>query len=818
VTRYGYDKAGHLTSETDPLDRITRRAWDKAGNLITIIDPAGHEQHMSYDADGRLTEWSADDAFTVSFSYDKAGRRTSMTDATGTTHYSYDSVGNLLSVTGPDGEAVTASYDAAGQRTSLSYPGGLTVGYGYDLNGRLTSLTDSRAGTAAYALDPDGRLITEQLPGGLARRYHYEAGLLRRFLVIRADHLVASATFTHDPDGRIASQRDDDGPREFRYDRAGQLVYAGRPGDELHLVYDAAGNRVLMRHGDTQTRYAYDAADQLTGQETDGRRVEFRYDSSGRLTEQTELAEGERRRAIRYNGFGWPVEVVLSGRDRRDGERDHRDDREVVSTTFDGDGLPAIVVLRTARGNDRTAGRDDRAAGRDERAGRDEEERAALVRYRWSTVDQIPQVLTQRASPELDDAERDRPGHLDADFAYGYGRTFASSPPAAAAFHHDAYLSAIRTPETADWVQASRYGVFGTPAREEDERAPELPRFGYRGELALGPAINLRARVYDSELGRFTSRDPLLSDSPVPGQDANPYLYAGNDPVNFTDPLGTLIVAPTGLTAVTARVPAAPPVSNATNVATGAVSAQAASGGDRTSLHNACTYVGAGVLAAQLAVQHGIPTRVQFELVIAGAPKRLMKQFPNIPSASQSRGRADLAITYATIGLTRVYIWETKSVASPAVLSVQARIANLEAEWYSTVFNQRAAEQMLSEFAEPGVPMAISAFLPLPPGFPGASGVYEVFSKPGVFGAILYQSFTDKIPPGVPVYEYQPEAKKVRQVSGPQPSPIGISAQKVALGAAGVVLIAGAAAGTVAAAADVGEILADIGEALLLAF
>jgi hypothetical protein len=50
--------------------------------------------------------------------------------------------------------------------------------------------------------------------------------------------------------------------------------------------------------------------------------------------------------------------------------------------------------------------------------------------------------------------------------------------------------------------------------------------------------IYLRARTYDSALGRFTTRDPasqFASRSPAVSR----YVYAGNDPLNFADPLGT---------------------------------------------------------------------------------------------------------------------------------------------------------------------------------------------------------------------------------------------------------------------------------------
>ena len=49
--------------------------------------------------------------------------------------------------------------------------------------------------------------------------------------------------------------------------------------------------------------------------------------------------------------------------------------------------------------------------------------------------------------------------------------------------------------------------------------------------LAAFGVVNLGARVYDPVIGRFLSRDPIL-------QASNPYVFAGNDPVNSSDPTG----------------------------------------------------------------------------------------------------------------------------------------------------------------------------------------------------------------------------------------------------------------------------------------
>ena len=48
-----------------------------------------------------------------------------------------------------------------------------------------------------------------------------------------------------------------------------------------------------------------------------------------------------------------------------------------------------------------------------------------------------------------------------------------------------------------------------------------------------------RARYYDAKTGRFITRDPIGFD----GGDANLYVYAGNNPVNWVDPLGLELIS-----------------------------------------------------------------------------------------------------------------------------------------------------------------------------------------------------------------------------------------------------------------------------------
>jgi RHS repeat-associated protein len=514
VTRYMHDKARRRISITDPLGRTTRREYDTAGNLAAIIEPSGRTIRMEYDSDGRLIRRFGEDGAEARYTYDKAGRRTSMTDATGKTRYEYDKVGRLVKVTEPDGGKLTAEYDKAGQRIELRYPDGSTVRYRYDLNGRLIELSDSEAGEAVYAVDPDGRLITEQLPGGWARRYHYDGGLLARFEEIRSAVPTTHARLSRDADGRITVQ--DDGDQEWRYgyDKAGQLVSielrrADKDIEETHIGYDIVGNRTtLVQHGEA-TRYLYDIADQLIAVESNGRRIDCGYDSKGRLVEEH---DGTIRHRIDYDGLGLPRETI----------RTRAWAIERLRSTYNGDGLLADLVLRAG---------DDAAPD-------------TKVHYRWSVGERVPEILLQQVRTEAPQANHTAPIGRDlasARFTYGYGRTFASTRYDSVNFARDVYGSAVCTEQTRPWVQASAYDAFGLAESVEPDRAPllcpEIPRFGYRGELAYGSMLNLRARTYDAALGRFTTRDPVS----VYGASSlanHPYAYARNDPLNKVDPLG----------------------------------------------------------------------------------------------------------------------------------------------------------------------------------------------------------------------------------------------------------------------------------------
>ena len=77
------------------------------------------------------------------------------------------------------------------------------------------------------------------------------------------------------------------------------------------------------------------------------------------------------------------------------------------------------------------------------------------------------------------------------------------------------------------------YDPFGVPDQLNGALANRLLFAGKRQDDDSG-GYDFRARHYDPSLGRFHQRDPLGWKDGV-----NLYLYAGNDPLGFIDPLGT---------------------------------------------------------------------------------------------------------------------------------------------------------------------------------------------------------------------------------------------------------------------------------------
>jgi RHS repeat-associated protein len=111
---------------------------------------------------------------------------------------------------------------------------------------------------------------------------------------------------------------------------------------------------------------------------------------------------------------------------------------------------------------------------------------------------------------------------------------------------HDDNLGSIETVTDAagKLVEHLKYSPFGARRDSQNLSAPvhQPPtdvRQGFTGhkhddEFGL---INMQGRMYDPQIGRFLSADPVVG-NPLSGQSYNRYSYVSNNPLTFTDPTG----------------------------------------------------------------------------------------------------------------------------------------------------------------------------------------------------------------------------------------------------------------------------------------
>ena len=104
------------------------------------------------------------------------------------------------------------------------------------------------------------------------------------------------------------------------------------------------------------------------------------------------------------------------------------------------------------------------------------------------------------------------------------------------------HLSSVRHATRHGTTQdVSDYGPYGLPTNTTGPITGTSAR-GYINEV-FDPETGLQylhARYYDPNLGRFLTADTW--DPMLPGVDFNRYAYAGNDPVNGSDPSGHVII------------------------------------------------------------------------------------------------------------------------------------------------------------------------------------------------------------------------------------------------------------------------------------
>jgi RHS repeat-associated protein len=305
---YSYDSRGVMTSESDPLARLTHYTYAQgrfAPLLAAITDNWNRVvSTITYDAADRTQSYTENgETYTYTYKYQGDPTETAKADSLGNTWvYRYGPTGPISDVIPPAGAAGGTLHKDYYGDTSLQQlidAVGVKTYYTYDAQGQIVSLTADYQGANAVRFDrtydPNfpARLTSETArnpstgavdPNWQSWRYdYYQAGdpapgALHRVYRVESDGatLDTLATYVFDSLGRLTSNTDaDGGTTTYGYDSQGNLATATDPPN------NDAGTPLI-------TSYAYDAAGRISAV-TDpmGNVTSVTYDAVGRVLTKT---------------------------------------------------------------------------------------------------------------------------------------------------------------------------------------------------------------------------------------------------------------------------------------------------------------------------------------------------------------------------------------------------------------------------------------------------------------------------------------------------------------------------------------------------
>lgn len=514
IYRFAYNALGWATAHTDPANRadtlrysregLVRRAKNRRGQTVEYVYDAGHRvtgksgtntdaTSWGYSADGRIVRatspWAVDSQF-----FNTSGKldsvRTKLASQTFTQRLRYTTVGALDSVT------ITG--------------GGVTfLARKYIWNAQSGSLSSIRlggGGNTSLIQNKDQQLTSTVLPGADAIARAYTSVHAEAQISTAAPYAISVSRYLNfDVAGRISRQVYGSGiaGRAFYYDGQGRLVADSQIADqgptnpcEEPNIIDENGN---------QCTYMGTWVTVPAGS------VTFGYDAAGNRTDQSG-SYGSANRIRQFAGCSYVTDSLGDGNvvSRTCGS-------EVIRFWWTAESRLAALKLV---GGDSLDFRYD-AGGR---LARKDVNTVAQAYFLWQG-DNLLAELNATATGKV--AEYSYYPGLDNPHAVITGTTpnFA---------HVDGIGNVIALTDSAKTVQrVYDYDAWGGPRGANGFNAD---RARFKGALWLGPQVDvyyMRNRWYEPKSGRFLSEDPLGVSAGT-----NPYVYAGDDPVNRRDPTG----------------------------------------------------------------------------------------------------------------------------------------------------------------------------------------------------------------------------------------------------------------------------------------
>ena len=598
-TRFGFDTQGFIGSVASPTGRLWQIENNADGKPAQLKNPAGHTLGLTYSPDGQVDSISSNGSARLRMLYNQRQMQAgaSFPDRTfAAVEYtswnapaiSTDRLGIREAFEYDAQRRLTALIDGKGARTQFRYgqwsrpdatidPNGAVESYTYNDKGFVSQIA-SEASSVDLECNDKGRPLQMQFSDGTEAKYQYnDKGLATESAI---GDCLCKAVWNEE--GRLAEEQNGDAVIKYEYDKIGRLTCMTYPsGEKIEYQWDADsrlievrdwnGGKHTIRHAEQDRGFTLYGANSLYTQinlndlgcpesialsrnSSPVLTLKYTYDQENRVSTLSDSAFGGRAFAydaenqlltasyqtngeiesFQYDTAGNPV--LLSGKPARFDAANQMLSHGHTRFAYDGRGnlvaMEAVdgiwrfsynarnymVRSESPKGEVATYAYD--AYGRRIRKTRG----ATVVEFVWAGEQLIGEIA--RTGERV----------VRRDYLYfpGTFTPLAMRIDGKVYSYHTDHLGTPRMITDADGAVAwaADYSSFGQAriARATVENPLRAP--GQYLDTETGLHYN-RFRYYSPTMGRYLSRDPLsfLAES-------NFYRYAGNSPINVTDPLG----------------------------------------------------------------------------------------------------------------------------------------------------------------------------------------------------------------------------------------------------------------------------------------
>ncbi|WP_374035507.1 RHS repeat domain-containing protein [Bdellovibrio bacteriovorus] len=560
LTTYNYDTQGNMVSLVTPDGQSLRFEYDSMGRVSKQISPNGAATLFSYDLDGNLVLLQTPTNKIHSFGINLDGQMTSYAPPTDggseSTRYDYDLDGLLSRIVRGDGKVVRIEREKISERVIKVASDDIAITYDYGVGD-----TGEKNNRPQKALTHDG----------IGLEYNYLWRLMRS--VRTTGEVATNIAFTYGSDASVAAidvaGRDGKSfQTKFVYDLDGRLQSVG------NLQYSYGKSPIvrgsvlgIVRQEIAISGYGEVQAEAYSAGKTVVSKFEYSRNHTGKVVLVKDVLRGISTNYV-YDSLGRLVEVV--GKDGRraysydeNGNRlSHTRGQSIIKGTYDDQ--DRLISYGTSKYFYNNHGDLERKEELESASGR-----ILPTRYSYDSLGNLRKVIlpdgkiveyiidgqSRRIGKKINGklvqgfiyqnqyqivAELDGTGKVVKRFYYG---SKLNSPDYMSTGGKDYKIVSdqVGTPQmiveaatgkVTETLNIDEFGVY-----KSGTRSSFIP-FGFAGGL-FDPdtgLVRFGARDYDPEIGRWTSKDPIL----FAGLQTNLYGYTFNDPVNFIDPTGTV--------------------------------------------------------------------------------------------------------------------------------------------------------------------------------------------------------------------------------------------------------------------------------------